>query len=250
MGKLNLKPILNRITNNFRTQQSNPLTRLQKELGYFFNDSTLLNKALTHRSYSAAQNESYETLEFLGDAVIDLIISEKLIDAFPKEDEGFLTVRRASLVNKDFLGDMGDRLNLQEYIKVDASIDMKIDKIVLKQCSNVFEAVIGGMYLDGGYNPCEALIEKTIWKHRSEAWSFTNYKGKLFEYCNANQMEKPEFIVTDTSGPDHNKEFEIMIKIGDTEFPPARANNKKAAEQKAAHLTLSDLILITALFIL
>ena len=138
MGKLNLKPILSRITKIFRAQKSNPLTLLQKELGYFFNDSTLLNKALTHKSYAAAQNESYETLEFLGDAVIDLIISKKLIEAFPKEDEGFLTVRRASLVNKDFLGDMGDHLNLQEFIKVDASIDMTIDKIVSKQCSNVF----------------------------------------------------------------------------------------------------------------
>ena len=193
-------------------------TEIEKECGYCFKDKTYLDQAFSHRSISTKPRENYERLEFLGDAVIDIIVSRELMRDFPEGDEGLLTQRRAALVQKPYLASIGHLLDLMDYLMIEKSVNLDIEKIAEKQQANLFEALIGAIYLDGGIEPCRKLILETIWTYRYEAWKTTNYKGKLIEYCHSKNIENPLFLVKDISGPDHQRTFEIQVKIGMKKF--------------------------------
>ena len=115
---------------------------------HFFKDKNYLDQAFSHRSVSTKPRENYERLEFLGDAVIDMVISRELMREFPEGDEGILTQKRAALVQKSFLSSMGQLLNLLDYIKIESNVDLDQEKIALKQAANIYEALIGAIYLD------------------------------------------------------------------------------------------------------
>ena len=104
----------------------------------------------------------------------------------------------------------------------------------MKQSANLFEALVGAIYLDGGIEPAKQLILNSIWTHRHEAWKSVNYKGQLIELCHMKQIDNPKFLVSNVSGPDHQKLFEVHVKIGDEIFPSGIGTNKKSAEQHAA----------------
>jgi ribonuclease-3 len=191
---------------------NNSTTRLKKKINYQFYEKNYLNQAFTHKSLNSSPRGNYERLEFLGDAVIDIIVSRELMREFPEGDEGLLTQKRASLVQKPFLASIGYLLDLMNYLKIEKSVDLKIQKISEKQSANLFEALIGSMYLDGGIEPCRKLILDTIWEHREEAWKSTNYKGKLIEYCHSLEIESPIFTVKNITGPEHQRVFEIVVK--------------------------------------
>ena len=214
---------------------------LEKKINYIFHNKDYLSQAFTHKSLNHNPRNNYERLEFLGDAVLDIIVSRELMREFPEGDEGLLTQRRASLVQKPFLASIGHLLDLMTYLKIDKNVDLNIKKIAEKQSANLFEALIGAIYLDGGIKPCRKLILDTVWAHREEAWKSTNYKGKLIEYCHSNSINNPIFYVKDIFGPDHKKTFEIQVKIGNNNFPPGFGSNKKEAEQIAAQLALEKL---------
>ena len=184
---------------------------------------------------------NYERLEFLGDSVLDLIISKALINEFPEGDEGLLTEKRASLVQKSYLASMGKLLNLMDHLKINHNVNLRVEKIANKQLANIFESLLGALYLDGGLLPCENLILKTVWAHREIAWEKTNYKGKLIEYCHSKDIEGPVFELKDIYGPDHQRVFEIQVKIGSKIFKSGTGTNKKTAEQIAARIALDDL---------
>ena len=217
------------------------LSPVEKKINYFFNNRDYLIQAFTHKSVSALPRGNYERLEFLGDAVIDIIISRELMREFPEGDEGLLTQRRASLVRKSFLSKISRMLDLLDYINIESSVNMNIEKIAEKQEANLFEAIIGAIYLDGGINPCKDLIMDTIWAHKDQAWKTTNYKGKLIEYCHIKDIGSPIFNIKDISGPDHEKTFEIEVKIDDLSFPTGMGLDKKSAEQTAAKIALESL---------
>ena len=217
------------------------LSPVEKKINYFFNNRDYLIQAFTHKSVSALPRGNYERLEFLGDAVIDIIISRELMREFPEGDEGLLTQRRASLVRKSFLSKISRMLDLLNYINIESSVNMNIEKIAEKQEANLFEAIIGAIYLDGGINPCKNLIMDTIWAHKDQAWKTTNYKGKLIEYCHIKDIGSPIFNIKDISGPDHEKTFEIEVKIDDLSFPTGMGLDKKSAEQTAAKIALESL---------
>ena len=200
-----------------------------------------LNQALTHKSIDKKPRNNYERLEFLGDAVLDIIVSRELMREFPEGDEGFLTQRRASLVQKPYLANIGQLLDLMDYLKIEQNVNLDIEKIAEKQQANLFEALIGAIYLDGGIEPCKKLILDTIWAYRLEAWKSTNYKGKLIEYCHSTEINSPLFLVKDISGPDHQKIFEIQVKIGNKKYSSGLGTNKKTAEQLAAKSALEEL---------
>ena len=160
---------------------------------------------------------------------------------FPEGDEGLLTQRRASLVRKSFLAQISKMLDLINHINIESSVNMNIEKIAEKQQANLFEAIIGAIYLDGGIEPCRNLILDTIWAHRTEAWKSTNYKGKLIEYCHIKEIGSPAFNVKDITGPDHQKTFEIEVKIDERCFPTGMGLDKKSAEQTAAKIALEQL---------
>lgn len=223
-------------------RNANKLTQLQKKLGYFFSNQDYLIQALTHKSMYQLSSKNYERLEFLGDAIIDYIISEKLIKEFPEGDEGLLTNRRSSLVRKSFLAKMGGLLNLLDYLIAKPSVDYSQTKVAENQLENIFEALMGGIYLDGGIKACKRLIDNTIWAYRREAWKKINYKGLLIEYCHSKQLASPKFLVINTTGPDHEKLYEISVLIGKKKFPPGIGEDKKTAEQAAAQLTIDSLV--------
>ena len=221
--------------------KNNSLTQIEQKCDYRFKNKSYLDQAFSHRSISAEPRENYERLEFLGDTVIDLIVSRELMREFPEGDEGLLTQRRASLVRKSFLAQISKMLDLIDHIIIESSVNMNIEKIAEKQQANLFEAIIGAIYLDGGIEPCRNLILDTIWAHRTEAWKSTNYKGKLIEYCHIKEIGSPSFNVKDITGPDHQKTFEIEVKIDDRCFPTGMGLDKKSAEQTAAKIALETL---------
>ena len=217
------------------------LSPIENKINYLFHNRGYLVQAFTHKSVSALPRRNYERLEFLGDAVIDIIISRELMREFPEGDEGFLTQKRASLVRKSFLAKISKMLDLLDHINIESSVNMSIEKIAEKQQANLYEAIIGAIYLDGGIEPCRNLILDTIWAHRTEAWKETNYKGKLIEYCHIKDIGSPTFNVKDITGPDHQKTFEIEVKIDDQSFSTGIGLDKKSAEQTAAKIALEQL---------
>ena len=214
---------------------------LEKQIGYTFSNKALLMQAFTHRSISAEPKQNYELLEFLGDAVIDIVISQELMKDFNDGDEGFLTQKRSSLVQKSFLGSMGKKLNLLSHLDIEETVDLHQDKIAERQAANLYEALIGAVFLDGGLSPARSLILKTIWMNRQEAWKAVNYKGQLIELCHILNIGNPRFLVTNVSGPDHQKLFEVHVKIKEDQYPSGIGTNKKAAEQSAAQYALEAL---------
>ena len=235
--------MLNQIFNKFRFLyiNSDSITKIETKIKYTFEDKELLRQAFTHKSINNSPRFNYERLEFLGDSVLDIVISRELMREFPDGDEGLLTQRRAALVQKPFLANMGRLLNLMDYLNIEKNIDLKIDKIADKQIANIFEALIGALYLDGGIIPCKALILNTVWEHRKEGWKSTNYKGKLIEFCHCKNFENPIFRLKDKFGPDHERTFEIQVIIGQKIYSSGFGSNKKTAEQVAAQLALEEL---------
>jgi len=218
----------------FKSSQSNPFAALEKICKYRFNNRQYLIQAFTHRSISNQPRQNYERLEFLGDAVIDIVVSRELMREFPEGDEGILTQKRSALVQKTFLATMGQLLKLLDFVQIESTVDLKEEKIAVKQSANLFEALVGAIYLDGGIEPAKQLILNSIWTHRHEAWKSVNYKGQLIELCHMKQIDNPKFLVSNVSGPDHQKLFEVHVKIGDEIFPSGIGTNKKSAEKHAA----------------
>jgi ribonuclease-3 len=218
----------------FKSSQSNPFAALEKICKYRFKNRQYLIQAFTHRSISNQPRQNYERLEFLGDAVIDIVVSRELMREFPEGDEGILTQKRSSLVQKTFLATMGQLLKLLDFVQIESTVDLKEEKIAVKQSANLFEALVGAIYLDGGIEPAKQLILNSIWTHRHEAWKSVNYKGQLIELCHMKQIDNPKFLVSNVSGPDHQKLFEVHVKIGDEIFPSGIGTNKKSAEKHAA----------------
>ena len=221
--------------------KSDSVSILEKKINYIFHNKEYLNQAFTHKSLNTEPRKNYERLEFLGDAVIDIIVSRELMRDFPEGDEGLLTQRRAALVQKPYLASIGHLLDLMDYLSIEKSVNLEIEKIAEKQQANLFEALIGAIYLDGGIEPCRKLILETVWTYRHEAWKTTNYKGKLIEYCHSKNIENPLFMVKDITGPDHQRTFEIQVKIGLKKYPSGMGTNKKTAEQLAAKLALEKM---------
>ncbi|MEE8336138.1 MAG: ribonuclease III [Candidatus Neomarinimicrobiota bacterium] len=217
------------------------LRPLEKLINYNFSNREYLYQAFTHKSVSSAPRKNYERLEFLGDAVIDIIVSRELMREFPAGDEGILTQKRSALVQKSFLASMGDLLNLLDFIIIEPTVDLKQSKIAIKQSANLYEALIGAIFLDSGIIQTKKLILNTIWKHRHQAWKSVNYKGNLIELCHSLQKENPKFLVSHISGPDHQKLFEIQVKIGKKVFPSGVGSDKKSAEQQAAQFAIDFL---------
>ena len=222
-------------------EQISSRSAIEKKISYTFKNKKYLKQAFTHKSIHNAPSHNYERLEFLGDSVLDLIISKELMTEFPDGDEGLLTQKRASLVQKPYLASIGQLLNLMDHLKIEDNVNLKINKIADKQLANILEALIGAVYLDGGLEPCEKLILSTVWSHRGEAWKSTNYKGKLIEFCHSRKIESPNFKLKDISGPDHEKTFEIQVLIGNKKYSSGFGTNKKTAEQIAAQIALEEL---------
>jgi len=215
---------------------------LEKRVGYTFENKQLIIEALTHKSYKKSYNN--ERLEFLGDAVLDLIVGEFLFHKFPASDEGILSKIRASLVNESGFTMLARKLNLGDFIYLSPAEENNGGREKASLLSNAFEAVIGAIYLEGGLeivrDIAERLLEETHQKIDLQSLS-KDYKTALQELTQATHGVTPTYELLRSFGPDHKKEFEIAIILDDKTIATAQGKSKKEAQQKAAYIALEKL---------
>ena len=215
------------------------LDKLEKKIHIKFKNTKLLIQSLTHKSYNSINNN--EKLEFLGDRVLGLVISKKLLEIYPNENEGILDKKLASLINKNKCYDVIKLLGLEKFILVGNS-KKKVIKIENKIISDFCEALIGAIYLDHGFNVVENFILK-IWKIHisSSIVTFIDSKTRLQEYSLKKFKVLPIYKLLDNSGPKHKPIFKVGVKLKNTKIFNGTGNSKKDAQQKAATLLLKNL---------
>jgi len=210
-------------------------------MGYVFSDSSLLRKALQHRSAVVEHYASYERLEFLGDAVLDLVVSEYLYKRYPRADEGELTKHRAGFVNREYLYHTALRLDLSKYCIVDNSVDLDNQATLKKMLSGIVEALIGAMYLDNGFKAARKFIARWILDEKQGSTrNKQNYKGQLLELCQQANIDLPVFVVEHETGPDHAKKYTIAVYVQGSKQGQGTGGTKKEAEQQAAAQALQN----------
>ena len=218
------------------------LHALEERLGYTFGNKELLIEALTHKSYKQPYNN--ERLEFLGDAVLDLIVGEYLFKKFRNFDEGKLSKMRASLVNEEGFTSLANHLNLGEFIYLSNAEENNNGRSKSSLLSNAFEAVMGAMYLETGLGKVEeitiALLEH-VHPDISLDSLFKDYKTSLQELTQAHYGTTPEYQLIAAHGPDHKKEFEVAVVIDGKRYASAQGKSKKQAQQEAAQIALEML---------
>lgn len=220
----------------------NWLSELEDKLNYKFKDIELLTQALTHKSSKKGKNN--ERLEFLGDAVLDLIIGEYLFKIFPNVSEGELSKLRASLVNEKGFEKLAIQINLGKYINLSIAEENNDGRKKASILSNAFEALIGEIYLESDLEVANKVALELLEKEYETIdldSIFKDYKTSLQEITQATIGQTPQYIVASSSGPDHQKEFVIEVKIGDKIISSAKGKSKKEAQQKAAELAIKIL---------
>ena len=212
---------------------------LEQELDYKFENQKLLIEALTHKSYK--QPYDNERLEFLGDAVMDLIVGEYLFSRFSKSDEGQLSKIRAALVSETGFTKLARVLKLGDYIFLSNAEENNGGREKSSLLSNAFEAIIGAIYLESGINAVKKIAIKLIEENYDEIsldFLFSDFKTTLQELTQARYGVTPEYKVLSSSGPDHLKEFEVGVFIEDKEYARALGKSKKIAQQVAAQMAV------------
>ena len=221
-------------------------SKVQKELelkiGYPFADASLLDCALTHISaLSGSKNRagSYQRLEFLGDHVLGLVVSEMLFHAFPGAEEGELSRRLADLVRKETCAEVARAMSLGPAVKLGASESNAGGRLRAAVLADVCEALIGAVFIDGGYAPAAALVER-FWKERMlrPKRPLRDAKTMLQEWAQARGMPTPLYREIERSGPAHDPEFRVSVEVADCAPAEGMGRSKRAAEQAAASAML------------
>ena len=214
------------------------LANFQKKVGINFHNQKLLTKSFTHKSYNPIDNN--EKLEFLGDRVLGLIISQNLLKFFPNDKEGDLDKKLASLVNKNQCAKIAKDINLQDYIFIkNSKNNTSIENKVLSDC---LESVIGCIYLDQGLDIAEKFIIKNWRKYLNKSLiTERDSKTRLQEYSLKHYKLLPVYKLLDNKGPRHKPLIKVSVKIKDSKNIIAIGNSKKEAEQKAAKKLLTSL---------
>jgi ribonuclease III len=213
-------------------------TALEERIGYRFKDGALFDCALTHISaLKGARNRagSYQRLEFLGDHVLGLVISDMLYRSYPKADEGELSRRLADLVRKETCAEIARTIDLGPAIRVGASEANAGARSRLAILADVCEAVIGAVYLDGGYKAAEELVER-LWQARMQATAqpLRDPKTVLQEWAQARGLPTPAYREIARSGPDHDPQFRVAVQLPHLAPAEGSGRSKRAAEQAAA----------------
>lgn len=222
---------------------SEKLEGCQEKLGYFFKNIKLLENALTHTSFKTPHFPSNERLEFLGDAVLGVVISEYLFNKFPDYSEGKLTKIKSVVVSSATLAKIGIEMELKEHVSVGKGLisNNTLPKSVI---ADVFEALIAAIYLDGGLKAAYDFILNELEKEIDIVCSNKhekNYKSILQHFCQKQQGHIPRYKIINQKGPDHQKTFEVVTLINNVEYCTGLGDNRKNAEQIAAKKTLESL---------
>lgn len=216
-----------------------PLAELLLVIGHPFNDLSLLEEALTHASYAneAGQVRDYQRLEFLGDAVLELVVSDMLLERFPEHKEGDLSRLRASSVNGHTLAALSRRLGLGPQIRMSHGEEKTGGRDKETILADVFEALVGAVYRDAGLGAAACFVERffdLLFEDVDHKLRFTDYKTRLQEVAQAKMGAAPLYRVVNASGPDHDKLFVIEVLISKKRFGRGEGKSKKEAEQQAA----------------
>lgn len=217
------------------------MENFEKKIGVVFNDKSLLKAAFTHRSY-LNENRNYkgehnERLEFLGDAVLELVVTRYLFDKYPEKPEGELTAVRAALVNTTSISSAAMTLNMNKYLllsKGEAKDEGRARQFIL---ANTFEAVIGAIYLDRGYEEAEKFISNSLFHKTDEIVKnklWQDPKSKFQEVAQEKTGITPTYQTVIEEGPDHDKHFTVAVYLKDEEIAKGEGKSKQEAEQEAA----------------
>ncbi len=216
------------------------LSLLEKTLGYRFTDLRLLQKALVHSSYAFERTQGKndnENLEFLGDAVLDLVIGHVLYYRYPRMREGELTKLRSSLVNEQHLAKMARALNLGAYLALGKGEDASHGRAKSSILSCAYEAVVGAVFEDGGYETVREVVERFFLPEiegKKEELLLADAKSRLQESLQEKYNEAPTYRVDAEEGPSHQKLFTIAVCFREQVLGTGQAGSKKEAEQRAA----------------
>lgn len=248
-----MRLMLNKIRAFFSKKRLNSATQhkieeLERIIGNPIINPHFYLRALRHRSKLIEDGlddvESYEQLEFLGDAVLDLVITEILFELYPNNNEGFMTKVRSRLVREDMLADLSRKLGFPALIEVGNRVRGQGIELKNSVLCDIFEAVVGAVYKDLGYEASQIFIRNVYHKHINFADVSSrqdNYKSLLLEFAQAQKMSVPEYHIISETGPDHDKTFEVNVVINNTVQGFGKAKNKKKAEQAAAKGALEKL---------
>jgi len=233
---------------NILLERRRKLEELQTIIDYRFRDIEILNTSLTHSSYANESKynvASNERLEFLGDVIVNLVVSEYLYNKFTELPEGELTIRRASVVCESSLAFAARKINLGDYLLLgkgeEATGGRNRDSIL----ADAFEALTGAIYIDGKYESARNFLlvnfEEEVIYALSKGNLFKNYKAELQELLQKKAKSKAEYVLEREDGPDHRKKFYMNVIVEDKVIGKGMGRNKKEAEQNAAKQALMKL---------
>lgn len=212
-----------------------------------FKNQTLLQEALTHRSFlneNKSPSGHNERLEFLGDAVLELAVSQYLFEAFTQEPEGTLTAYRSALVKTQSLASVAQRLELGQMLHMSKGEELSGGRTNQSLLANTFEAVLGALYLDQGFEVCVVFLQNHLFPQLAtiiHQGSYRDHKSMLQEKVQAQGFPSPSYTVTKEEGPDHNKAFTVKVRVGKQDIASGMGKSKQLAQQDAARQALEIL---------
>ncbi len=220
--------------------------QFETKIGYQFRNRGLLEQAFTHRSHlnenRAVGREHNERIEFLGDAVLELVVTEFLFSKYPQKPEGDLTAYRAALVNTQSISDAATRLGMNDYLLLSRGESRDIGRARQIILANAFEALIGALYLDSGYEAAKDFIAKNIFYKTDEVVEkglWQDAKSRLQEIAQEKTGITPTYQLVAQSGPDHDKTFIVGVYIGSEKLAQGEGRSKQESEQDAAQKALA-----------
>jgi ribonuclease-3 len=212
---------------------------LEASIGYTFRDKDLLQEAVTHTTYVNEHKESIigdnQRLEFLGDSIVNAVVTAKLFVQFPDDKEGSLTKKRAEIISETALSKIARHIGLGTYLNLGRGEDMDGGRVKPSILADAYEALVGAIFLDSSYDTVSAVVGR----HFESAFgsleniSTTDYKSTLLEHCQAEYKCLPKILVVDEAGPEHEKEFVINVYLSGRIVGQGRGKNKKQAAQMA-----------------
>lgn len=217
--------------------------QFQQQIGYQFQDLGLLAAAFRHASSANNRRDSNERMEFLGDAVLGLIVCHALYESLPEALEGELTKIKSAVVSRATCALVADGMELTDGLVLGQGMDNGLH-LPKSLAAGTLEAVIGAIYLDGGLEPAREFVLTQMDEQMRAAVASqhqNNFKSQLQQWAQRELGDTPSYELLDEKGPDHAKCFEIAVAVGDRRFPSAWGTSKKEAEQKAARLALINL---------
>jgi ribonuclease-3 len=232
--------------------QIDALNELERRLFYRFKDPALLERALTHRSFANERLEenlqNNEALEFLGDSVLGFVVSSWIFELYPTIDEGKLSKIKAYLVSARTLARRAEAIGLGQFLRLNRGEEKTGGRFKRALIVDAYEAIIAAIYLDSGLDAAIGFVRRELYHDlknlNTEDLSATDYKSALQEYCQANNFPAPEYVIIDTTGPEHERTFRIELRIGNERIAKGEGHAIKVAHQEAAREALTKLKLI------